>query len=107
MTAATRTLWCPECDSPIDPDAASVYDDEQGGYHLYEVDEPVLYGPDRAAEYRHELLPPEWQAWAEAEPELSARHKLAVWVLLASAAWLVVLVIGRIVWQGISAVVGL
>lgn len=98
-------FFCPQCDSPIDLDA--VYDDEQGGYHLCEVDESVLYGPDRAAEYRHELLPPEWQAWADAEPEMSARNKLAALALLASAAWLVVLVIGRIVWQGISAVVGL
>jgi len=55
----------------------------------------------------HPALPPDWQVWAEAEPELSARHKLAVLVLLNTAALLVLLVVGRIVWQGISTVVGL
>jgi len=50
-----------------------------------------------------------WTARLEVtpKPELSARHKLAVWVLLDVTALLVLLVVGRIVWQGISAVVGL
>jgi len=51
-------------------------------------------------------LPPNWQAWAE-QLEPSALHKVAVWVLLDVAALLVLLVVGRIVWQGIAAVVGL
>lgn len=44
---------------------------------------------------------------AQPEPEMSALHKVAVWVLLDTAAALVLLVVGRIVWQGIAAVVGL
>ena len=50
-----------------------------------------------------------WTAHADAQPELemSALHKVAVWVLLDTAAVLVLLVVGRIVWQGIAAVVGL
>ncbi len=52
-------------------------------------------------------LPPNWQAWADAEPEVSALHKVAVWVLLDTAAVLVLLVVGRIMWQGISTVGGL
>jgi len=56
----------------------------------------------------HPGLPPNWQARAEQpEPEPSALHKVAVWVLLDTAALLVLLVVGRIVWQGISTVVGL
>ncbi len=52
-------------------------------------------------------LPLNWQAWADVpEPEMSPLHKVAVWVLLDTAAVLVSLVVGRIVWQGISAVVG-
>ncbi len=57
--------------------------------------------------YPHQALPPEWQDWADADPEPSALHKVAVWVLLDVAAVLVLLVVGRIVWQGISTVVGL
>jgi hypothetical protein len=52
-------------------------------------------------------LPPNWQAWVEQEPELSPRHTLAALILLNTAALLVLLVVGRIVWQGISTVVGL
>ncbi len=48
-----------------------------------------------------------WTAHLDAQPEPSALHKVAVWVLLDTAAVLVLLVVGRIVWQGISAVVGL
>ncbi len=44
---------------------------------------------------------------AQPEPEMSPLHKVAVWVLLDTAAVLVLLVVGRIVWQGIAAVVGL
>jgi len=44
---------------------------------------------------------------AQPEPEMSALHRVAVWVLLDTAAVLVLLVVGRIVWQGISTVVGL
>jgi len=56
----------------------------------------------------HPALPPNWQAWAEqAEPELSPRHKLFALILLNTAALVVLLVVGRIVWQGISTVVGL
>lgn len=54
------------------------------------------------------VLPPNWQVWAdEYQPEPSALHRVAVWVLLDTAALLVLLVVGRIVWQGISTVVGL
>jgi len=61
-----------------------------------------------AAAESQQHLPPNWQAWAEQpEPEPSALHKVAVWVLLDTAAALVLLVVGRIVWQGISTVVGL
>ena len=56
---------------------------------------------------QHPSLPPNWQAWAEQEPELSARHELAALILLGVTAVLVLLVVGRIVWQGISTVVGL
>jgi len=50
-----------------------------------------------------------WSAHLDAqpEPEMSPLHKVAVWVLLDTAALLVLLVVGRIVWQGISTVVGL
>jgi len=44
---------------------------------------------------------------AQPEPEMSLLHKVAVWVLLDTAAVLVLLVVGRIVWQGISTVAGL
>ncbi len=44
---------------------------------------------------------------AQPEPEMSPLHRVAVWVLLDVAAVLVLLVVGRIVWQGISTVVGL
>lgn len=44
---------------------------------------------------------------AQPEPEVSPLYKVAVWVLLDTAALLVLLVVGRIVWQGISTVVGL
>jgi len=44
---------------------------------------------------------------AQPEPEMSPLHKVAVWVLLDTAAALVLLVVGRIVWQGVAAVVGL
>jgi len=57
--------------------------------------------------HQHPALPPDWQVWADAEPELSPRHKLAALILLNTAALLVLLVVGRIVWQGISTVVGL
>jgi len=56
---------------------------------------------------QHPALPPNWQAWADNEPQVSALHKVAVWVLLDTAALLVLLVVGRIVWQGVAAVVGL
>lgn len=48
-----------------------------------------------------------WTAHLDAQPEPSALHKVAVWVLLDTAAVLVLLVVGRIMWQGISTVVGL
>jgi len=50
-----------------------------------------------------------WTAHLDAQPEpgLSALHRVAVWVLLDTAALLVLLVVGRIAWQGIAAVVGL
>ncbi len=50
-----------------------------------------------------------WTAHLDAQPkpEPSALHKVAVWVLLETTAVLVLLVVGRIVWQGITAVVGL
>ena len=54
---------------------------------------------------QHPNLPPNWPAWAEQEPELSPRHLLAALILLNVAALLVLLVFGRIVWQGISTVV--
>jgi len=44
---------------------------------------------------------------AQPEPEMSPLCRVAVWVLLDTAAVLVLLVVGRIVWQGISTVVGL
>jgi len=44
---------------------------------------------------------------AQPEPEMSPLYRVAVWVLLDTAALLVLLVVGRIVWQGIAAVVGL
>jgi len=44
---------------------------------------------------------------AQPEPEMSPLHKVVVWVLLDVTAVLVLLVVGRIVWQGIAAVVGL
>ncbi len=44
---------------------------------------------------------------AQPEPELSPLHRVAVWVLLDGTVALVLLVVGRIAWQGIAAVVGL
>jgi len=50
-----------------------------------------------------------WTAYydAQPEPELSPWHLRAALILLPTAALLVLLVVGRIVWQGISTVVGL
>jgi len=44
---------------------------------------------------------------AQPEPELSPLYRVAVWVLLDVTVALVLLVVGRIAWQGIAAVVGL
>jgi len=69
------------------------------GFSLDEVN-PVWTDCDQLAAWTAHLD-------AQPEPEVSALHRVAVWVLLDTAAALVLLVVGRIMWQGISTVVGL
>jgi len=103
LEAASRTSWGTDVDAAMRRHpAGSDTPFEAGRWTTHDVRE--LHRVLTAEAQQH--LPPNWQAWAE-QPEPSALHKVAVWVLLDTAAVLVLLVVGRIVWQGISAVVGL
>jgi len=93
LEAASRTSW-----GTAKPAAQ---DDRWTARHQVELHRVLT-----AEAQQHPSLPPNWQAWADAEPE-SPQPPLAVLILLNTAALLVLLVVGRIVWQGISTVVGL
>jgi hypothetical protein len=57
-------------------------------------------------------VPPGWLAWEQDEPEdepapeLSRWHGILAITLLTVTAWLIILLVGRLVWQGIAAIVG-
>jgi hypothetical protein len=85
------------------------------------VDETELTFTERDEEKFRDLLaeesqmrdpvPPGWLAWEQGEedepaPELSRWHKTLAITLLTVTAWLIILLIGRLVWQGIAAIVG-
>jgi len=107
LEAASRTSWGTDVDAamrrhPAGSGAHSKPEMVLTTRELVELNRLLTVKADRPP-----ALPPNWQVRAAQEPELSARHKLAVEVLLGVTALLVLLVVGRIVWQGISTVVGL
>jgi len=104
LEAALRTSWGTDVDAAMrrHPAGSGVAEDDRWtARHQVELHRQL----DADA---HPGLPPNWQAWAEQpEPGPSALHKLVAGILINIACTLVLLVVGRIVWQGISAVVGL